>query len=449
MCDSPGIMYFLKKPMPYKKAEKFFKCNFWPSFSGDGVTGGRMITLMSRVTGSEFKVAPCLDKAKENLIGFFVSINIPACVIGNNAFLHILVYESAKIAMTFLKEYLKNIGVNEKYIELIKLRNAFIKSLDLTYLLKFDSVEEAIAMRDELELRINSIYHYLPTTDRPHIGEDISRSVYLNVRNYPSLCAYIKWQDNPSKKKYGLYDGADSVDPEVKKKIYSVSKFGLRIELKITEAYLKKNHSDMMSVMAWKDPKKSEKVIADVFQKLRLMLRLDEDFRHNKHRSYDFAKLDENVQKFLTSYYAGKENCKNEEGDISEKVPTLDELTKSQRYELKKKIYEKTRIDISIPWKYHKRLKAMDWLVQPKPPVLSKKYRELWPYVFNRRNMPMFLKKVKNAGAVWAYKPNVESQTSDVSDLMGDEPCVEAVAAKPYRGIGSLKIPNLANMADD
>jgi hypothetical protein len=109
------------------------------------------------------------------------------------------------------------------------------------------------------------------------------------------------------------------------------------------------------------------------------MLRLDEDFRHNKHRSYDFAKLDENVQKFLTSYYAGKENCKNEEGDISEKVPTLDELTKSQRYELKKKIYEKTRIDISIPWKYHKRLKAMDWLVQPKPPVLSKKYRELWP----------------------------------------------------------------------
>ena len=151
----------------------------------------------------------------------------------------------------------------------------------------------------------------------------------------------------------------------------------------------------------------------------------------------------------MTSYYAGKENCKNEEGDSSEKLPTLDEMTKSQRYELKKKIHEKTRIDISIPWKYHKRLKAMDWLVQPKPPVLSKKYRELWPYVFNRRNMPMFLKKVKNAGAVWAYKPNVESQTSDVSDLMGDEPCVEAVAAKPYRGIGSLKIPNHANMADD
>jgi hypothetical protein len=81
--------------------------------------------------------------------------------------------------------------------------------------------------------------------------------------------------------------------------------------------------------------------------------------------------------------------------------------------------------------------------------VLSKKYRELWPYVFNRRNMPMFLKKVKNAGAVWAYKPNVESQTSDVSDLMSDKPSVEAVAAKPYRGIGSLKIQNLANMADD
>lgn len=61
----------------------------------------------------------------------------------------------------------------------------------------------------------------------------------------------------------------------------------------------------------------------------------------------------------------------------------------------------------------------------------------------------MFLEKVKNSGADWAYKPNVESKTSDISDLMGDKPCVEAVAAKPYRGIGSLKILNLTNMADD
>ena len=175
----------------------------------------------------------------------------------------------------------------------------------------------------------------------------------------------------------------------------------------------------MMNVMAWKNFEKSEEVIADAFEKLRSMLRLDEGFRHNKHRSYDFSKLDDNIKKFLTAYYLGKENCKNEEDDSSEKILNLDEMTKSQRYELKKKIYEKTRIDISIPWKYHKLLKAMDWLVQPKPPVLSNKFRELWPYVFNRENMPMFLKKVMNAGADSAYKPNVESQTSDISDLMG------------------------------
>ena len=451
MCDSIGIAFLLKKPMPYKNAEKFFKCNFWPSFLDDGVTGGRMMILMSLVTRGEFKVTPCLDNDKKNLIGFFVSINIPACIIGNNAFLHILVYESAKIAMIFMKDYLKNLGVNEKYSGLIKLRNAFIKTLDLTYLIKFDSIEKAEAMRNELELRINSIYHYLPTTNRPHVGEGISRSVYLIVRNYPSLLAYIKFQDNPSKKKHGLYDGVDSVDTDIKKDIYSLSQCGLRIELKITEAYLKKNHSGMTGVMAWKDAKKSEAVIADVFQTLRSMLRLDEKFRHNKHRAYDFAKLDENVQKFLNSYYDGNENNEDEEGGSSEKVLTLNKMTKSQRYELKKKILEKTRIDISIPWKYHKQLKAMDWLVQPKPPVLSEKNSKLWPYVFNRKNMPMFLKKAEEAGVVDAYKAKVEKglKTSDISDLMGDLPTTKAVLSKPYRGIGSLKIPMLVNMAPD
>ena len=124
-------------------------------------------------------------------------------------------------------------------------------------------------------------------------------------------------------------------------------------------------------------------------------------------------------------------------------------MTKNQRYELKKKIMEKARIDISIPWKHHKQLKAMEWLVQPKDPVLSKKHRELWPYVYNRENLPALLEKAEMAGVTAAYKSKAELQTSDISDLMGDLPTTKQVLPKPYRGIGSLKIPMLVNMAPD
>ena len=65
--------------------------------------------------------------------------------------------------------------------------------------------------------------------------------------------------------------------------------------------------------------------------------------------------------------------------------------------------------------------------------------------------MPMFLKKAEEAGVVDAYKAKVEKglKTSDISDLMGDLPTTKAVLSKPYRGIGSLKIPMLVNMAPD
>ena len=445
MSESTEFLFCIE-PVPCKVAYKKLKSKLWMGYGNNHVSSGMMSTFYSNLTGRGFKITPWLDKGKTHVIGVLVKINAPCCLLANNAFIHNMPYESAKAALFFLQEALRSLEASEEYINNFKLENAFIKKFDLSFLIRFKiknlkiknlkSIDYAVEKRNELEDRINVIYHFLAYKYRQPFGEGYDKTVYLNYVNYPSVRAYIKWHDIERNTRDDLPVKND-IDSNIKKKIYRLSKKRLRIELTVRDTYLKKKFPEMLNVMAWKGVEKSQKVIAEVFQTFRAMLRLDDDLRHNKHRPSDFAKLDQNMQDFLTKYYAG------EEGAI------LAAMTKNQRYELKKKIMEKARIDISIPWKHHKQLKAMDWLVQPKDPVLSKKHRELWPYVYNRENLPELMEKAEMAGVEIAYKSKAELQTSDISDLMGDLPTTKQVLPKPYRGIGSLKIPMLVNMAPD
>ena len=195
----------------------------------------------------------------------------------------------------------------------------------------------------------------------------------------------------------------------------------------------------MSSVIAWKDKSKSDKVVGKIFESFRSMLRLNDNLRHNKHRPNDLAKLDQKTQDLLKIYYAG------------EAGPYLEGLTKNQRYELKKKILNVARIDPSIPPSKHKQLTHMKWCKQPSAPKLSKKHREIWPYVFNMENMPMFYENIKQAG-LKVNNEKFDDGTSDISDLMGDNHVDEKekkIKSKSYRGFGSLNIPNISNFTDD
>ncbi|MDH1814048.1 hypothetical protein [Comamonas aquatica] len=438
MSESTEFLFCIE-PVPFKVAYKKLKSKLWMGYGDNHISSGRMSTFYSNLTGRGFKITPWIDKGKTHVIGVLVKINAPCCLLANNAFIHNMPYESAKAALLFLQEALHSLDASEEYIKKFKLENAFIKKFDLSFLLKLESIDHSVEKRNELEDRINVIYHFLAYKYRQPFGEGYDKTAYLNYVNYPSLRAYIKWHDIERNTRDYLPRVKCDLDPKIKEKIYRLSQKGLRIELTLRDTYLKKKYPEMLNVMAWKDVEKSQKVIAEVFQTFRGMLRLDDDLRHNKHRPSDFAKLDQSTQDFLTKYYAGEEES------------ILSSMTKNQRYELKKKILAKARIDVSIPWKYHKQLKAMDWLVQPKDPVLSKKHRELWSYVYNRENLPVLLEKAEMAGVTAAYKSKVEKglQTSDISDLMGDLPTTKPVLPKPYRGIGSLKIPMLVNMAPD
>jgi hypothetical protein len=407
MCDSFDLMFYLDQQLPVEEASEQFAFECKVSMKTGQVNYADMLTLKSPITGAGFKMMPCLDKEKKFLVGFRVSMNVPACVIGNNAFVHVLPYEAAKIAMLLLKHYLKNIGVSRKSLKLISLNNAVIRFMDFTYLLKFNDIDEAVLKRNELEDRINALYHYLCTLNRPHVGEDKGRTVYLKIRNHPYVRAYVKYKDIKEKKKYSCDVDVDYLDSSTKEKIYELSQRGLRIELCVNGGFLEKLEPGMSRVTAWKDKDKSDDVIGKVFENFRSMLRLGDNLRHNKHRPNDLVKLDQKTQDFLKLYYAGKE------------VPYIAGLTSSQRYELKKKILNVARIDPTIPWVKHKQLKNGNWLNQPLMPKLSAEHREIQPYVFNLKNMPMFYEKISNVESNMTNSNN-NGETSDISDLMGN-----------------------------
>lgn len=407
MCDTIVPMFMLSQPIPVKEASEQFRFECKVSLNSGEVKFADMLTLKSPITGAGFKMMPCLDKEKKFLMGFWVSMNVPACVVGNNAFVHVLPYEAAKIAMLLLKHYLKSIGVSRESLKLIRLKNAIIRFIDFTYLLKCLDIGDAVLKRNELEDRINALYHYLCTSNRQHVGEENGRTAYLDIRNHPFIRAYVKYKDIKEKKKYGCDVDIDYLDRATKAKIYQLSQRGLRIELCVNGAYLEKLERGMSSVEAWKDKAKSDDVIRKVFEDFRSMLRLDDNLRHNKHRPNDLAKFDQKTKDFLKLYYAGEEGY------------YIAGLTKSQRYELKKKIMKVARIDPTIPWVKHKRLKSWKWCVQPAAPKLLKKHHDIASYVFNMKNMPMFYEKIKQAEVNMLNVKN-NGGTSDISDLMGN-----------------------------
>lgn len=438
MCDSIVPMFMLPQPIPVKEASEQFAFECKVSLKTGQVNYADMLTLKSPITGAGFKMMPCLDKEKKCLIGFMVSMNVPACIIGNNAFVHVLPYESAKIAMLILKHYFKSIGVSRESLKLISLKNATIKFMDLTYLLKCLDIDDAVLKRNELEDRINALYHYLSTSYRQHVGEDAGRTIYLKIRNHPYFRAYVKYKDIKEKKKYGCDVDVDYLDKATRYKIYELSQRGLRIELCVNGAYLEKLEPGMSRVTVWKDKAKADDVIGKVFEHFLSMLRLDDNLRHNKHRPNDLAKFDQKTQAFLKLYYAGEEG------------PYVAGLTTSQRYELKKKILKVARIDPTIPWVKHKQLKNGNWINRPPMPNISVEHCEIQPYVFNLKNMPMFYEKIRMAEINMMNFKN--DDTSDISDLMGDVPMKEKEKknkSKTYRGFGSLKIQSIENMNDD
>jgi predicted DNA-binding ribbon-helix-helix protein len=440
MSDTLEIL--IKTPhMGYEEFSEQYKLNVWssPSYFQEKIdVGGKIKKITSPLTNAEFEISAFIDRNSALVEGIIMKYNPPACFLGNNSFVDVLVYPSVKLALQLLKIHLKSSGVSQLAVDQLKIKNSKLLKLTTTYMAECEDEDDALMKREMVVNRIDNIFFNKNSMVRWIHGSKEDYSFYLNVRNYPLYSGYVKYKDIKYKNKRKLYDGDGRLDSEIKKKIYALSGRYLRIEGAVTAAYLEKHYPGMSKVVAWKNKVNSDKVVDGIFETFRSMLRLNDNLRHNKHRLCDLEKLSQKIQDFLEIYYVGNE-CKY-----------LEKLTKNQRYELRKKILKDARIAINIPWKFHKKLKDMGWFVQPEKIKILKNHRKISPYVFNEENIPIICEKIKQVGN---KMNNVKAHdgTSDISDLMEGNPVKKnnAIKSKTYRGLGSLKIPNISNMTDD
>ena len=196
----------------------------------------------SPLTKAKFQVTPVfLNKfaRKGELTGYEVSINVPACVIGNNALLQILPYPCGLFALEFLKWYLLNAGCSPEIVQQLDLKHSSNRFLALTVLLECADREEAIDFNRKIQA----------------YGEATLNSKHTNSKQKKPITAWSSsGQTTVTITKPGQFEGKTYVkvgpvphsfetfhSTEVRKAVYAESSRHVRIEFNACEKWLLKN----------------------------------------------------------------------------------------------------------------------------------------------------------------------------------------------------------------
>ena len=314
----------------------------------------------SKLTGAKYKITPVFRysgfSGKEDLIGYTISINIPACVIGNNALLEILVYACCVFALEFLKSYLLEAGCSRAIVSQLDLEHSSIKGLALTYLLECEDSKEAKANIKKIEMYGDATLNTKrtnpkqkkPITTWSSAGQ--TTVIVWKPRGFDAK-AYVK--SGPTPRSYERFDS-----DRVRAAVYAESRRKVRLEFDAGEKWLLDNNAE--SPLVWKNRARASELIAKAFQEIKEYLRVSENLRSKRPKPDQIsAKLSPAEQTILLDYFDGVDP-KNH--------PSM--IGKSAQYfsSVKRHIEVELRIDITIPWLIHSKKISPDlpdWMQLP------------------------------------------------------------------------------------
>lgn len=379
--------------------------------------------IESKLTGAQYQVTPVFrdikSATKENLTGYEISINVPACVVGNNALLQILVYGCSVFALEFLKSYLLDSGCSPIIVKQLDLEHCSIKEVALTYLLECKDRAEANAYNKKLEsygeATLNTKHANLkqkkPVTAWSS-AEQTTVTIY-KPRDFEAK-SYVK--TGPTSRSFENFQSS-----QVRDAVYKESSCKVRLEFNADKQWLKRNNAE--SPLTWKKRPKAAKLIAQAFQEIKGYLRVSENLRSKRPKPEQIAKLSPAEQAILRDYFNG----------VDPKTHPL--MTgKSPQYfsSIKRNIETKLRIDITISWAIHSTKISPDL---PKWMQLPEEYQapdHLVDHCFVRETAKAELKRLRQINASITAKRQLSqakgfaddtgddaNETSDISDLMG------------------------------
>jgi len=287
---------------------------------------------VSPLNGAMYKIWP--EYGSDNkLTGVFVSINPPACTIGNNIAPQNLVFRSADIALRFLQNYLLSWNLPSEMIGTFSLDRSELMSVSLTYLFDCGSHEAALRTHRDLFARGEALKKpkkgskYTPVRS---VGGSEQFTSYYDGNGYQIKC-YIK--SGPTPKSYESFSSN-----KVQEAMYEVGSHLLRVEFDAKRTWLVDN--DLGTPNSFK---KSERVnpYSKCFNVIRRYFRMDDDFRTRRPKKIDLDRLPSVDREIIELHLAGEDwrNHQRFEGKSS-----------SAQSKFHRKIFDSLRLDLNIPW---------------------------------------------------------------------------------------------------
>ena len=298
------------------------------------------MTLRSPLTRAGFKVKAYGPERR--VAGYLVDINVPACTIGNNLLLVNGVPRAAEIALLLLQHWLLSKGCRRLGVFSLKLENARVVSVTLTYAFLLSSLETAQAARRDFATHADGVLNqrYLSRPRSGHkpvfwIGTE-NANTYIRQREF-EIATYVK--DGT---------GADAFvsfpSPEVEQLVRAEAEKCLRVEIKLYGAWLRDNGRD--TVNTWRILSDQVDPYEIGLKMIRKTLCLDDDLRERRPKETDIAKLfaeDQNVLRWHLDGHNPRQHprlLEHKSADARNRVFS----------EIKARIYDRCRVDISLPW---------------------------------------------------------------------------------------------------
>jgi hypothetical protein len=300
--------------------------------------------IKSPLTGAKVVVTPVFQNnklaRKGELIGYEISVNVPACVIGNNALLQILVYWCCLFALEFLKSYLLQEGCSPAIVNQLDLEHSSIKWLALTHLLDCKDRAEANRYNALIESYGDATLNTKHTNlkqKKPITTWSSAGQATVNIFKPRANDAHSYVKVGPTPNSFESFQSA-----EVREAVYAESRNKVRVEINTIEKWLIANGGN--SPLAWKNKAKAAELVFKAFKEIKDYLRVSENLRSKRPKPDQLAKLPPADQTILLDYFDGVDPKQH---------PSM--AGKSMQYlsSIKRNIESELRIDITIPWAIH------------------------------------------------------------------------------------------------
>lgn len=292
----------------------------------------------SPLTGNGYELKTLAD-AHGQILGIDVSVNVPSCTVGQNIEHGLSVYAASCSTLLLVQHYLVKHGVPKEEVDKLEHDDIEITQVTLTYLIPSKDTPT------DMELITNTICTLHPARKK-HKGKyaegtqgffdtDGNKTIRCNLRPFALSC-YAKALD--------LLTGTEHE---------AFGQSHIRIELILHSSELKSMQRSKPYEWGGAHQSGAYAAIFETYVRNKFF-RLHDNLRQNRPDEADIAKLTGLSLSVFKGYMEGKDpRTKSQFRELKAKNPRAEQKLYSQ---VKRDIFEKLRVDISIPFSKHMQL---------------------------------------------------------------------------------------------